>query len=577
MRAHAGTECSPALAHVARRAAVAAVVLGTVFLAGWWLGLTPDTPLWPSHTRMVPNSALMLFLLGLALWLVVSESAPSSFRVYQRAGQVIAAGSALLGLGALLEEVLHSRVIGINFLQFHLVLSLQALPGRSAFPTALGALGIGLGIVLLDGRIGEVWLSEVFALVTMQIALLAVIGQLFGVPELYGSLHFRPDSGMALYTALGFLVLGLGLLCVRAERGVMAVVRSDTPGGTLARRWALTPAAVLLVMGFVYLALRPTEVAKAIGTWALLMSSFTFLTAVTWATAHALHRTGLERDEVQRTLEERVQQRTAELNKTNEALEQAKDQLAQANQDLEKTVQERTAHLKETIGSLETVCYNIAHDLRAPNRAIAGFAQVLLADPTRSLDSNVRECLRRIAAAAQRSDALTVDLLAYGRLGHADLPCSKQGLKNHLDAVVEKLAPEIAAGQASLELPAALPEVWANAAALEQVFTNLLSNALNFVSPGVRPRVTIRTEDGGAYCRVLVQDNGIGIPAEYQQRIFEVFQRLHPQEEYAGTGIGLAIVQKAVERMGGRVGVTSSLGDGSCFWFELPKAPMASA
>ena len=142
----------------------------------------------------------------------------------------------------------------------------------------------------------------------------------------------------------------------------------------------------------------------------------------------------------------------------------------------------------------------------------------------------------------------------------------------HLERVMARLSPEIAATQACVEISEPLPDLWANPNVLEQVLTNLLTNALKFVPKGARPQVRIRAEDAGACCRILVQDNGIGVPPEHQQSIFGVFQRLHAPEEYPGTGIGLAIVQKSIERLGGKVGVDSTPGHGSCFWFELPKA-----
>jgi signal transduction histidine kinase len=107
---------------------------------------------------------------------------------------------------------------------------------------------------------------------------------------------------------------------------------------------------------------------------------------------------------------------------------------------------------------------------------------------------------------------------------------------------------------------------------LEQALANLLGNAMKFVADGVRPRVEVRVEAVGEFCRIFVQDNGIGIPVEHQQNIFRVFHRLHSAEKYPGSGIGLAIVQKSVERMGGKVGVSSEPEKGSCFWIELRRA-----
>ena len=504
----------------------------------------------------------MIFMMGAALWLVLPGRGASPWGLRYRGGQVVALVVFLLGL-AILGDYLAGWQSGSQ---------LSRIPGRPSFPTGLCGVSLGLGVMLIDVHVRRIWLAEVLAVATLQTALIAAIGHLFNVPELYGS-PYTPGSGMPLHGAGTFLLLSAGVLCARADRGLMAILRSQTPGGTLARRWALTPAFVLVSMGLVYLALfRRLGAPPSLQSWALFMTCFTLLTGAAWVTAELLHEMGLERDATHRLLEEKVRERTAELNASNEALVKARDALAQMNQDLEITVHQRTMHLHETISSLQTVCYNIAHDLRAPNRTIAGFAGVLLAQHHEALSPAARDCLLRIVKAAQRSDALTLDLLAYGRLGHANLPCSKVSLKTQLEQVTAKLSREISAAQALIEMPAELPEVWANPTALDQALTNLLSNAVKFVAPGVRPHVSIGAQDEGSSWRVLVQDNGIGIAPEHHQRIFGVFQRLHGPDKYPGTGIGLAIVRKSIERMEGRVGVLSSGQNGSCFWFELPKA-----
>ncbi len=575
MKSNLKTVSAARMAELGHRAGIASVALGVLVLVmGWVLNLQPVQTVWPGRPRLMPNEALLFVGLGGALLSMVRRPTPAGGRSRIWIGRGLAALAVLLG-AATLGEYLLGWNARVDLLLFDdpLATAIGAFPGRPSFPSALGVVALGAGLVLLDVQIRGVWPAEVLAVITMQIALLGLIGHVFGVQELYGSLAFKTGNGMAMHTAAGLLVLGAGILCARADHGLMAVLRSDTPGGTLARRWMFMPVLVLLMMGLVYLALnRVLGVDQSVGSWALFMTCLTVLTAAVWGTAEVLHQAGLERDAAQRTLEQRVSERTAELNSANVALSAAKDELARANQELEAVVHERTAHLKETIRALETVCYNIAHDLRAPNRAMAGFAQVVLNKHGASLDALGRDCLSRIVKAACRSDALTLDLLAYGRLGHAELPCKVQSLQTHVTDALSTLAGEISATGAQVEVRAPLPDVFANPTTLHQVLMNLLTNALKFVADGVAPQVRISTEDAGVCWRVLVEDNGIGVPVEQRENIFGVFQRLDASGKYPGSGIGLAIVRKGVERMGGKVGVRS-LEQGSCFWFELPKAP----
>jgi signal transduction histidine kinase len=125
---------------------------------------------------------------------------------------------------------------------------------------------------------------------------------------------------------------------------------------------------------------------------------------------------------------------------------------------------------------------------------------------------------------------------------------------------------------ADIQVDGTLPGVVANPTLLTQALANLLSNAIKFVPPGVRPAVRISAQDNGTHVRLSVKDNGIGIAPEHRDRIFHIFERLHPPEKYSGTGIGLAIVQKAVLRMKGSLGLDSTPDQGTCFWIELPKA-----
>jgi signal transduction histidine kinase len=183
-----------------------------------------------------------------------------------------------------------------------------------------------------------------------------------------------------------------------------------------------------------------------------------------------------------------------------------------------------------------------------------------------------REYAKRIAEASQRMDALINDLLDYSRLARAEVDVQPVALEGLVDGLLRDMKEEVARRRVAVVVERPLPSVYGHRLILAQVLANLLSNAIKFVAPGVDPRVVVRGEESGRRARIWVEDNGIGIAPEHQSRIFRVFERLHATDAYPGTGVGLAIVRKGIQRMGGRVGVESAVGAGSRFWFELARA-----
>ncbi len=253
-----------------------------------------------------------------------------------------------------------------------------------------------------------------------------------------------------------------------------------------------------------------------------------------------------------------------------ETLQAAKMQLSHYAEELEQRVAERTSNLQETVRSLESFTYSIAHDLRAPLRAVQGYTSILLEDYSHAFDDTGRDFARRITGAAEHMDHLIQDLLAFGRLSHIDIVPVPLDLNEQMDMLMMQMREEIRAKGASVTIVQPLPTVLAHSTALGQVVTNLISNALKFVPKGVVPSVVVSAETHGNRMRLYVEDNGIGIDPTHRERIFGVFERLHGSSEYPGTGIGLAIVRKGMERMGGKAGVESEPGKGSRFWIELP-------
>ncbi|MFN7137996.1 MAG: sensor histidine kinase [Limisphaerales bacterium] len=219
---------------------------------------------------------------------------------------------------------------------------------------------------------------------------------------------------------------------------------------------------------------------------------------------------------------------------------------------------------------LENFCYSIAHNLRAPLRAMQGFTAAITEDYGDKLNEEGKDYARRIRLSARRMDVLVSDLLDYGRVAHAPMKLQHIRLDDRLAMVTHAFKEDFDATAANVNIKYPLGTVYGDETLVYMVFCHLVSNAIKYVPDGTSPSIEIWSHQYDCRVRVYVKDNGIGIPAEQHERIFGIFERLHGTESYSGTGIGLAIVKKATERMGGEVGLESRLEAGSCFWVELP-------
>lgn len=238
---------------------------------------------------------------------------------------------------------------------------------------------------------------------------------------------------------------------------------------------------------------------------------------------------------------------------------------------LEEEVMVRTGELRETIGELEAFSYSVSHDMRAPLRAMQGFTQLLIKNNEATLDPRSMDQLRRINSSAARLDALIGDVLTYSHLLRSEIIMEPIDLDEMIRRMVTTY-PEFNGDGVEIAIEGILPTVHANEASLTQVVSNLLTNAVKFVAPGTPARVRVRADESEGQVRVWIEDNGIGIDPRDHARIWGIFTRIGRTRDYEGTGIGLAIVRKAMERMNGTMGLESAAGAGSKFWFKLPKA-----
>lgn len=243
-----------------------------------------------------------------------------------------------------------------------------------------------------------------------------------------------------------------------------------------------------------------------------------------------------------------------------------------ANESLEQRIEERTARIAEANAELRAFAHTVAHDLRAPLRNIEGFATALLEDEAPRMSEDGQLFAGRIVAAVTRMDRLITDLLAYSRLSRTELGLDLVDTNTVMKTMLRDLEAQIRGSGARIAVAPALPAVRANQAVLVQIVDNLVSNAIKFVAPGVVPEVAIHGAPDGATVRLSIEDNGIGIAPEHREHVFGVFERLHGQEQYPGTGIGLAIVRKGLERMGGAVRILGREHGGTRFELTLPAA-----
>lgn len=274
----------------------------------------------------------------------------------------------------------------------------------------------------------------------------------------------------------------------------------------------------------------------------------------------------LEMRVVERTFE--LQQRVSEVEQLNQAMLNLLEDLSRANQ----LATENARKLQAANAELEAFAYSVSHDLRAPLRAIIGFSEIIQRRHAANLGDEGRHYLGNIVKASEQMSALIDDLLAYARLGRRAVHRQPVSLAEVFSRVLQNLQPRTSEAAAELSIPDELPVVWGDGALLGQIFGNLLDNALLYRRPGVPCRIVVEARPDEEQVFVSVADNGIGIAREHHDKVFKMFQRLHGDDLYQGTGIGLAIVKKAVDLLDGEITLESTEGQGSTFSVRLPAA-----
>lgn len=515
---------------VSRTAGAISILVGVAVLAGWVFGmplLTTIATEWASWASMEPNTALAFVLAGASLVLSVAGTSAGAAR---RVGQAAGLAAAAIGLLTLLQYAFHWN-LGIDLLLVSDAKTApEAFPGRMSPTTALSFVLVGAALMLINVETPKAHrLAQYAALVAGAASLLAFIGHTYGVHSLYVVLGY---SSIAIHTAGCFTVLSLGILFARPQAGLMALVTSNTAGSHTVRR--LIPIPIILMPALGWLTLQ-SELAgyfdTRFGTSLMVTTAILVLVSMTWWHAMQLHRTDLQR------------RRTA-------------DRLHRLTDELERRVADRTTALEAANKELEAFSYSVAHDLRAPLRAMDGFSRLLVEEHGETLPSGARRYAGIVRQTATQMAQMVDDLLAFSRLGRQPVHREAVETARLVQQVLADLRPQEEGRRVNITV-GELPACNADPSLLKQVFANLLDNALKFTRRRQEARVDVgATRDPAAGETVyFVKDNGAGFDMQYAHKLFGVFQRLHRSDEYEGTGVGLASVQRIIHRHGGRVWV----------------------
>jgi signal transduction histidine kinase len=547
-----------------------AVTLGmaSAVFVGWTFDLIYLKSVAAGLTAMNPLTAVCFAVAAVTLWLVRDEQVSRARLWFSRGGTSLLL---CVGLTKILDYAM-SWNLGIDRVLFHESLGENQMAPNTAICFTL----VALSLLLIDHfHAGGKWIAQIPMLLLTTLSLFSLIGYAYGAARMYSLRSFIP---MALNTAFLFHVLALGLLLSRPKRGLASVLLHPGLGGVMARR--LLPVVIILpaTLGWLRvlgqrLGWYDTEFGAA---FMVATTVIIFAVAVCWI-AHALNRTDEQRNRVAQELE-------------------------RSHQQLEDRVASRTTELKVSNADLleknqenEMFVYSVSHDLRSPLVNLQGFSQELTSvthqlrdvlseaklpeqfasQTTELIDNDMNRCIRFIQTSVTRLSGIIDSLLRLSRAGRVEYSPQAVEIEPVVARVIEAMSATIYDRGVSIHVTP-LPSAWGDAVAIEQIFANLIGNAVNYLDAKRPGQIEVGSYPDREKLNVstvfYVKDNGVGIPAAYRPKVFQALKRLHPNMAQ-GEGIGLALVKRIVERHGGEIWFESKPDVGTTFYFRLPSAP----
>ena len=553
-------------------AAVVTALTGLLVFLGWALDVPSLRHLPPDPIVMLPNAAVAFMLAGTSLWFRLRDPASSRVRY---AGSILAAVVLACGTFWLAERISGyssplDRLLFLDALRQYPYRPLGLIATNSALSVAIA----GAGLLLLNFETAEgTRPSQLLASIGLAIALLAIVGHLYGAESLYA---IDQAAGMALATALAFLVLHLGILFARPRSGAIALITGDDMGGMLARRLLPGTFAVPLVLGWLWLRGREWRYFSGEGGLALMtLTTMGILVSLVLRNAHALRRADharalvLDREAAARAEAEHLA--TALLAQTATLAELASEARRAAD-----TAELARAAAEQANRAKMEFLTTMSHELRTPLNAIDGYAELMEMGLRGPVTPQQLEDLARIRRSERYLLSLVNDVLNFARLdaGRVHWHIEKVRVADVLADTEPMILPLMRAKRMDYVITECRAVVLADREKLRQLLVNVIGNACKFTPEGGFVRVDC--EDGVSQVRIAVRDSGRGIPADQIRNIFEPFVQVDRHlvnESQQGVGLGLAISRDLARGMGGDLVAESIVGTGSVFYLTLPSVP----